>query len=661
VAEDRTAHTRADGTGMKTRLALTAPAVRLSLVIVIGLTALAAVLWLAIRPTEPGGGIRPLFEQPIRLWPQLVVGLGATILSGWVWALRPRDLATRLFALSGLATLIFTFAAGAMDVQGILLGDNTKFILMVLNGLGASVFGITFIALFLVYPGHLKSGRPAALVISLIFALWTVLALMGHLPPALASVHMITTLEMLGILIAVGLQFIATRRDPTAHAITIWFGLAVFFGAGSFIVLNAIPSTFGYPVLMRAEYSFCFFGLIYLGVAAGLRRFRLFELGEWAFRILFYAAGTAVLIALDALLILTLPIGQGSAFGLSLLLVAFAYLPMRDALARRFMPRSRLREDALFGAVVEVALEPARPRRAERWAKLVSETFNTLETRTDPAPVETPEIREEGLALHLPALAGIPPLVLRFPWAGRGLFGPPQLDIARRLIDLMTHAEASRDAYDRGVAEERGRIARDMHDNIGAQLLGALHSADHDRKDLMIRETLTDLRDIINNASTPGLDLDETLADLRLETADRLEAVGMALDWSMDIGNAPSLSTGGAHALRSIIREAVSNTIKHSGASRMDIAIRREGDTATLILADNGRSLHPTGDGKGHGLANIQSRSQGLKGQLSLTTDGPGTRIELRFPLANATAAITTAGTDTAMTAAGWPLQGDSA
>ena len=89
--------------------------------------------------------------------------------------------------------------------------------------------------------------------------------------------------------------------------------------------------------------------------------------------------------------------------------------------------------------------------------------------------------------------------------------------------------------------------------------------------------------------------------------------------------------------------------------------MHREGDTATESLAENGRGLNPAGDGKGHGLANIQSRAQGLKGQLSLTTDGPGTRIELRFPLANATAAITTAGTDTAIAATGRPLQGDSA
>ena len=42
-----------------------------------------------------------------------------------------------------------------------------------------------------------------------------------------------------------------------------------------------------------------------------------------------------------------------------------------------------------------------------------------------------------------------------------------------QLVRLMEHAEASRSSYDRGVSEERLRIARDIHDNIGVQLMGA--------------------------------------------------------------------------------------------------------------------------------------------------------------------------------------------
>jgi signal transduction histidine kinase len=233
-------------------------------------------------------------------------------------------------------------------------------------------------------------------------------------------------------------------------------------------------------------------------------------------------------------------------------------------------------------------------------------------------------------------LTGHPGLTLRYPWRGRALFSPRHLETARRLVELMAHAEQSRRAYDLGVAEERSRIARDMHDNIGAQLLGALHSGDRERKDLMIRETLTDLRDIINNAATPGLDLDETLAELRVETAERLASVGIGLDWSNAIGQTPDLSTSAAHSLRSIIREAVSNVIRHSGADRMSIGLSRSDGEARLEIGDNGQGFDADAVRAGNGLSNMHSRTAGLGGRLEYDSSAAGTRIRVRFPLAAA-------------------------
>src|SRR5690606_24657655 len=93
-------------------------------------------------------------------------------------------------------------------------------------------------------------------------------------------------------------------------------------------------------------------------------------------------------------------------------------------------------------------------------------------------PTAEPRVEEEGLALRLPAIADGPPLKLLYPFAGRGLFGPSHLAIAREMLALVAQAEVSRAAYERGVREERGRIARDLHDDVGARLLSGLHAAD---------------------------------------------------------------------------------------------------------------------------------------------------------------------------------------
>lgn len=609
------------------------PNTRLVLVLFVSLAASAAVTWTALRPAEADQPFRSIAELGHVFWIQIAVGFGALSISGWVWALRPRDTATRLFALSGLATMAFTYAPIPWRFGIAPLSDDVVTALSMTNSIGASGFGIAMIALFLIYPGRLPARRILAIGSSLVFGLWTLLALAGVPRGGLTNVHTITVLEMLAICLAAGAQVIVTGRDPRARAVAVWFGLAVLFGAGGFITMTAIPAMLGHEPIIKAHYSFAFFLLIYIGVAAGLRRYRLFDLGDWAFRLLFYAAGALILLAVDGVLISVVSVEPGPAFALALLAVAFVYLPLRDIAAQRILPRPGLREDELFRAVVDIAFGASDRTRNQRWRTLLDRLFEPLEIVEDGLFDGEPEIRQDGVEMRLPALTGHPGLTLRYPWRGRALFSPRHLETARRLIELMAHAEKSRRAYDLGVAEERSRIARDMHDNIGAQLLCALHSGDRDRKDLMIRETLTDLRDIINNAATPGIDLDETLAELRVETAERLSAVGIGLDWSNQIDQAPDLSTPATHGLRSIIREAVSNVMRHSGASRLSLALRRAGGMASLEISDNGHGFDPASVTSGNGLSNMQSRTAGLGGQLEYESSAAGTRIRVSFPL----------------------------
>ena len=203
------------------------------------------------------------------------------VISGWVWALRPREMATGLFALSGLATLIFTLAAASRS-GAVIEPRSLAVVLMWLNAGGAALFGATMIVLFLVYPVRLPHWRPLALLSSAGFCLWTVATLLGRMP-AWSSIHLVTVVEMGGIFLAVGGQFLATARLPKDRAVATWFGLSVLFGAGGFIGLIALPSVLGQPTPIKAGYAFSCFLLIYIGVAAGLRQYRLFELGEWAF------------------------------------------------------------------------------------------------------------------------------------------------------------------------------------------------------------------------------------------------------------------------------------------------------------------------------------------------------------------------------------------
>lgn len=202
----------------------------------------------------------------------------------------------------------------------------------------------------------------------------------------------------------------------------------------------------------------------------------------------------------------------------------------------------------------------------------------------------------------------------------------------RGLIAYLTEA---RSAYDRGVTAERSRIAQDIHDNIGAQLLTALHAPGGERKNELIRETIGDLRDVIRNADAESQSLEALLADLRIETADRVELAGLTLQWH---GDDPLTTTppprDTLRALRALVREAVSNALRHAEAGSMTITVSFEPQWLALDIVDDGKGFDPAMVREGHGLGNIRGRIAQVGGSFALTTTADGTRISARLPLA---------------------------
>lgn len=575
--------------------------------------------------------IRPVRDLPAAFWVQLLVGFASYLIGMWVWRLRPGDPATGLFALASFGILGFTFPAALYSTRELAL-DGTFFrVLSTMNHGGALLFGAAMIALLLRYPRPLVTGRWLTLPFAL-FGLWWLADTLRLFDGPPAGAHLPTLIEMGGILLCAGLQYWNARGDPGARTVLRWFGLSVLVGAGGFVLTVIAPSMVGFAPLLPQGYAFTFFLLIHIGLAFGVVRYRLFDLDRWAFHILFYMVGAVLLILLDAALISLVSVGRAPAFGLSLLAIGLFYLPLRDSIARRLSGRRAEDREKWFQAMIDVALTPSPNTQHLRWRGLLETVFEPL--RIFPGDDHAaPMLRDEGMALAMPAIGSLPPLRLEHARKGRRLFTPYELGLASELHAMLIHAIGSRDAYERGVAEERGRITRDMHDNIGVHLLGALHSQNVERKDKLIRETLGDLRDIINNSSGPHLTLEEHMADLRVEIADLLSSAGIGFDWQFDLEGTDAFPAQAVPTLRAILREGVGNALRHAGASTIRIALRHEGDFTTLTIEDDGRGFDPATIIPGNGLNNMRVRMAGLEGHVTITDAAPGTRIEARFPL----------------------------
>ncbi|WP_372083782.1 ATP-binding protein [Tistrella mobilis] len=624
-------------------------------------TRLAAILaadWVELHLVDPEGepirlwiapaDSRPILDLPLLFWVQIMTGVGAMLIGGWVLGLRRDGSGPLMFFLSAPTLAVSAFSAAVYGTRELAIDGMLFRELSALNHLGAIGFGAAMISLFLVYPKRLVSNLVPVAVGIAVAVLWVLDTLRLTPGPGYGGYYA-TLIEMILIVTLIGVQWRKNRHDPTARAALRWLGLSIVLGAGAFTMAMMVPLTLGTEPLLSQGMAFGFFLLIYIGLALGVRRYRLFELDEWAFKVMFYTLGAMLLLAMDGVLIWLIGLDQAPSLGLSLIVVGFGYLPLREILWRRMVLRRPIADHELFRQVIEVAFTARPAERAERWRQLIRTVFDPLSLEPARGEVSVARADADGVMLLLPPTADAPALEVRYPWRGRGLFGPAHLQLAREMTQLMRHADEGRAAYERGATEERRRIARDLHDDVGARLLTGLHKADLGETRSLIRSALADIRTIAAGLARGSMPLGRVIADLRHETSGRLEAAGLALDWPLDDGAHDELPLDYAvyRNLFGALREIISNVIRHAAATTVRIEIRVEDGSLYLSVADDGIGLvaaaaadadgRADADGErpsgGLGLGNLARRVGDLGGRIAFPEQPSGTRVDLELPL----------------------------
>jgi two-component system, NarL family, sensor histidine kinase UhpB len=186
--------------------------------------------------------------------------------------------------------------------------------------------------------------------------------------------------------------------------------------------------------------------------------------------------------------------------------------------------------------------------------------------------------------------------------------------------------------------KERKRIAADLHDDLGAKLLTIVHTSESEHISTLAREALEEMRLSVRGLSGKPMRLADALADWRAETVLRLTQASIEVDWQSLADDVELLlpARGFVQTTR-ILRESVSNIIKHSAASRCRVQCHIGKREFGLVVQDNGVGIPMELDGKldrGHGMASMKQRAKQMQGQC-LVESGPGygTVIRLTIPL----------------------------
>ncbi|MFC7337924.1 ATP-binding protein, partial [Haloferula chungangensis] len=578
-------------------------------------------------PVQPSQSGRSFFSLPKGFWVQIVVGLLAFLVSAGVFAFRSGSAAARYLLFSGAATLLFAPAAALYSTRELALPGELFRWANDLNFLGGSLFAASFVALLLHYPRKLAPWWVGFSVVCL-FVVWWVAQQVGVFESMTFARRFLVMIAVLATFILAGLHWFGTRRDPVGRAALKWFLLSWVLGTGLFAVGILLPQLFGVDTSRLQGYAFLLFILVYAGLAFGILRYRLFDLGEWWRQILIWGTVVLLLVTLYFSLVTGLQLPPGLSLALALLLGGVFRIIMRNRLRRREGPR---RED-LFASVLDVAFGPDDGLE-KRWKELLAGLFHPLGLEVARPSPRSVTIADDGASMLVPGIGTAAAILLEFPEKGGRLFSQADAALATESRKMLQHALESRESYERGVTEERSRIALDIHDNIASGLLTALHSPDAARKDQCIRDTMTEIREMIRNAASEGLTLEEALAELRVETAERLAAADITLAWRCDEIPAEVLGSAHVHALRSVIREAVSNIIKHSAASHAEVSLSLHGKTLELKVSDNGRGFDPSQESTGSGLANFRERLRPFSGEVELASSASGTLLSARMEL----------------------------
>ncbi|RZD73916.1 GAF domain-containing sensor histidine kinase [Streptomyces albidoflavus] len=222
--------------------------------------------------------------------------------------------------------------------------------------------------------------------------------------------------------------------------------------------------------------------------------------------------------------------------------------------------------------------------------------------------------------------------------------------LAQHAAIALTNARLYERSRELTIAEERSRLAHELHDAVSqklfslrltAQAATALVDRDpHRAKEelhqvaALAAEAAEELRAAVVELRPAALDEDGLVATLRtqVQVLDRAHAARVTFTST----GVRALPAAQEDALLRVAQEALHNALRHSGGAHVDVALEKKGSGAVLTVRDDGSGFDPDATreaGRHLGLVSMRDRAGGVGGRLTVHAEpGRGTTIEMEVP-----------------------------
>ncbi|MFF4712017.1 GAF domain-containing sensor histidine kinase [Streptomyces eurythermus] len=222
--------------------------------------------------------------------------------------------------------------------------------------------------------------------------------------------------------------------------------------------------------------------------------------------------------------------------------------------------------------------------------------------------------------------------------------------LAQHAAIALTNARLYERSRELTIAEERSRLAHELHDAVSqklfslrltAQAAAALVDRDPARAKgelhqvaSLAAEAADELRAAVVELRPAALEEDGLVATLRtqIQVLDRAHTARVTFTGS----GLRALPAAQEEAMLRVAQEALHNALRHSGAAHVDVSVQRRGCGAVLRVTDDGGGFDPTAvrrAGRHLGLVSMRDRAGGVGGSLTVeSAPGKGTTIEMEVP-----------------------------
>ena len=188
--------------------------------------------------------------------------------------------------------------------------------------------------------------------------------------------------------------------------------------------------------------------------------------------------------------------------------------------------------------------------------------------------------------------------------------------------------------------EERRRLRRDLHDGLGPRLTGIAFTADAarlaatndatapmlDRIRIEVETAIDEIRELAYGLRPPALDELGLVGAIKVK-ADAFQGLPIVIE-GRDL---PALPAAVEVAAYRIVIEALTNVVRHSGATRARVQLRSGGDCLTVDISDNGSSGREWVPGIG--LTSMRERANELSGRVTYRCTPTGSTVTAELPL----------------------------